>query len=1172
MERELAGQGFDYQLTDRYTLNSGRVYLTGSQALVRLPLMQRHRDRLAGLNTAGFISGYTGSPLGGYDIALKQVLPLLRQNGIVFRPGLNEDLAATSVWGSQQTHLIDGANVEGVFGIWYGKGPGVDRSGDALKHGSYAGSSAKGGVLVLAGDDHGAKSSTTAHQSDQAFIHFGMPYLNPANVQDYLDLGLHGFAMSRFSGCWIGMKCITDTVESSASVYVDPDRVRIVVPVAHRLPPAGLNLRWGVPALEAEARHYQQRLPAIMAYVLANGLDREVIANPLRRLGVIASGKAFLDVMQALEELGLDADHCKRLGLSVYKVAMPWPLEPSRAQAFAVSHQEVVVVEEKRPVIEDQLAKLLFNLARRPVLVGKRDEYGQPLISSEGELVPRVIALILGERLLRLTSDPYCATRVSLLREKMQLPATLPGVLKRLPSFCAGCPHNTSTNVPQGSMAFGGIGCHGMATFLPERNTPTLFQMGGEGAPWIGIAPFTKTKHIFQNLGDGTYFHSGILAIRAAVAAGVNITYKILVNDAIAMTGGQTIEGQVQVKHLVEQIHAEGVNRIAVVSDKPDHYGDVARFGTQVTFHHRDHLDGVQRELRDLPGVTAIIYDQHCATELRRRRKRGSIPDPDRRTFINERVCEGCGDCGVQSNCIAVEPIETEFGRKRRINQSACNKDFSCLKGYCPSFVSVYGGRPRSRGGAASAGFDVVARAATLPAPLSADITETFNILVTGIGGSGVVTLGALIGVAAHLEGKGCSVLDMSGLAQRNGPVTSHIRISERPEHLFANRIAVADLIVGSDIVVTSGRDILAKIGSHTRAIVNSHVAPTSEFATNPDIDLSSLRLQQAITSEADTGNIEFVEATELATTLLGNEVGANLFLVGFALQRGWMPVSHAALVRAIELNGVSVDLNKAALAWGRLAAHDLNVVRVSAGVADGSEGVTNGGSGVMGDRHDAAASDSLEDIERRHKTELTAYQNAAYAQRYGALVDRVKDREAAIGCVDRDLSTAVARSFFKLLAYKDEYEVARLYSDPKFLQRLRGEFEGDFKIEINMAPPIFQRRDPRTGRYRKYAFGAWMLPILKLLQRGKCLRGTSFDLFGYTQHRREERSLIREYESAIEQVLGALTPATHRIAVEIAKIPEQIRGYDIVKELSIGRARARQRELLTSFHAEPRP
>jgi len=1138
----MAGIDTEYRLEDRYSRDCGRVFLSGSQALVRLPMMQRQRDLAAGLNTAGFISGYTGSPLGGYDIALKQVPDLLELHHIHFEPGINEDMGATAVWGSQQVHLAGQARYDGVFGIWYGKGPGVDRSGDALKHGSYSGSAPNGGVLVLAGDDHGAKSSTIAHQSDHAFIHFGMPYFNPATVQDYLDLGLHGFALSRHSGCWIGMKCVTDTIESSASVDIDPGRVTITLPGEDGAR-GTRNTRWAVPALAAEKRHYQERLPAVLAYVRANGLDRTIIDAPVRQLGIVTSGKAFLDVMQAIEELGLTEADCAGLGLSVMKIAMPWPLEPDAMRAFATGNRELLVIEEKRPVIEEQIARQLINLADRPALLGKHDMDGRPLVPAEGELTPRLVARIVGERIVALTGDARTATALDRIAREDAVTAAGAASLVRLPSFCAGCPHNRSTKLPDGSMAFGGIGCHGMATFLPERNTPTLFQMGGEGASWIGMAPFTDRQHIFQNLGDGTYYHSGLMAIRAAAAAGINITYKILVNDAIAMTGGQDIAGKMRVDVLTRQLESEGVGAIAVVTDRPDDYPKDARFAPGTTIHHRDELDAVQRRLRELPGVTAIVYDQGCATELRRRRKRGKAVDPDHRPFINSRVCEGCGDCSVQSNCIAIEPVETALGRKRRINQSACNKDLSCLDGYCPSFVTVRGGRPRRRAGTGATA-DGEAIAAALPAPTIASVETPFSLLITGIGGSGVVTLGAILGMAAHLEGKGCSVLDVTGLAQRNGPVASHVRVAASPDALRATRIARADLVLGSDIVVTASPAMLGSLSpGHTRAIVNNHVSPTSDFASNPDLNLSSVAMEDMI--RARTSQVEFVEANRMAYALMGNEVAANLMLVGYAAQRGWLPFSVAAIDRAIELNGTSVEMNRQALAWGRIAAAEPDHLSALLAPPPATD----------------ATPESLDAIVERNVVELRDYQDARYAERHRRLVEQARAAGHGLGGGDA-FARAVARNHFKLMAYKDEYEVARLLTAPSFRAMLAEEFEGDFRIEYNMAPPLLQRRDPLTGRYPKRRFGAWMTPLLKLLARGKRLRGTILDPFGHAAHRRAERALIADYERDVARLAGTLTADRLALSIEIAALPERIRGFDTVKDASIEEVRRRKASL----------
>ncbi|MEE8580971.1 MAG: indolepyruvate ferredoxin oxidoreductase family protein [Myxococcota bacterium] len=1148
-----------YSLDHRYTRESGRVYLNGVQALTRLPLMQRRRDHRAGLNTAGFISGYRGSPLGTFDLALWQAKAHLDAHHIHFEPGVNEDLAATAVWGSQQVNLLEGARYDGVFAMWYGKGPGVDRSCDALKHGNHAGSAPKGGVLVLTGDDPAARSSSIAHQSEPALVHCGIPVLNPADLQDYLDLGLYGFAMSRYAGCWVGFKCLTDSVDSSASVEVGPERVQIALPDDFEMPAGGLHIGWSNLPLEVERRLFQFRLGAAQAFVRANGLDRTVLGGGSRRLGIVTTGKTYLDLRQALDELGIDEERAAELGLSIYKVAMSWPLEPEGARRFAAGLKHLLVVEEKRPLIEDQLARLLYNLDERPRLCGKHDEQGGALISSQGELSPGEVAQAVRSWLEGRV--PGVAKLLSPPRSAGDATASVaPGSLKRLPSFCSGCPHNTSTVVPEGSVAMGGIGCHGMAVWLPERRTLAVSQMGGEGATWIGQAPFTETPHIFQNMGDGTYFHSGLLAIRAAVTAGVNITYKILVNGGVAMTGGQPIEGEplegeVTVPEIARQLDAEGVGRIAVVSDAPDKYPRGSGFPAQTSFHDRAELDRVQRELRQVPGVSAIVYDQICAAEARRLRKRGAFPDPDLRIVINERVCEGCGDCSVQSNCISIEPVETEFGRKRRINQSSCNKDYSCLRGYCPSFVSVRGGtlrQPRRETPEA----DVFALLTDLPAPAVADCARPFETLVTGIGGSGVVTVGALLGMAAHLEGKGCSVLDVTGLAQKNGPVTSHIRIAERSQDLYATRIAVgaADLVLGCDIVVASGAEALSKMAKgRTTALVNCHVAPTFEFAINPDLDLSSQGMEEAIRRAVGDEDAHFLQATQLATALLGDSVATNLFLVGYALQRGRLPVGLGALERAIELNGRAVEMNKRAVAWGRLAAHDLAAVEEAARPHQWSSDFP-------------PATETLDELVARRMVFLSAYQNAAYAQRYEALVERSAARERELGIDQGALASAVARYYFKLLAYKDEYEVARLYSDGEFRRQLDNQFEGDFKLHLQLAPQFLNRRDPDTGRARKVSLGAWVFPLLGLLARFKFLRGTPFDLFGWTAHRRRERALIDEYELTLDELLAGLSTENHALAVEIASLPELIRGYDLVKEDSICTAQEKKMELQRAF------
>lgn len=1152
-------------LDDKYTLETGRIFITGSQALVRLPIMQRKRDLKAGLNTAGFISGYRGSPLGIYDLQLWNAKKHLEANHVHFEPGVNEDLAATSVWGSQQVNLLEGAKYDGVFGIWYGKGPGVDRSGDALKHGSYSGSSQYGGVLCLAGDDHGAKSSTVAHQSEHAFLHFSMPVLNPATVQDYLDYGIYGFAMSRYSGCWIGFICVTDTVESSASVDVDENRIQIKLPEDMQVAPGSLSSAFGVLPLMAEKRQFQQRLLAAQAFARANQLDKVVLGGNNKKIGIVTTGKAYLDVRDALEELGVDDERAEQLGIAIYKVAMTWPMEPEGLKAFADGCDELLVIEEKRSFMEDQIAKILFNLPteKRPQLVGKFDENNAPLVPAEGELDAATVARIIGSRLLARVADDKIEAYLK-PNACGVIAASSATNLVRLPSFCSGCPHNTSTNVPEGSIAMGGIGCHGMAVWLPERRTKSLFQMGGEGAPWIGQAPFTHMEHIFQNLGDGTYFHSGLLAIRATVASKVNITFKILLNGAIAMTGGQPIEGshlegEITAPQVAHQVKSEGAKKVVVVSDDIAKH-DKFKFPPDTEFRHRDELDAVQRELREVKGTTIIIYDQTCATEKRRLRKRGKFPDPDKRIFINELVCEGCGDCSVQSNCIAIEPIETDFGRKRRINQSSCNKDFSCPKGMCPSFVTVHRGKPRKmKQGSATKQLEQELFA-SIPMPTIKPLTQPANILITGIGGTGVVTIGALLGMASHLEGKGVSCLDVVGLSQKNGPVTSHIRIGNSPADLHAVRIATqrADLILGCDIVVTAGMESMSKIlPGRTNLVVNSFVAPTSEFAANPNLDLSSSTMERALQEAAGKEHAFVIPAAQLATALFGDAIASNLFQVGFAWQKGFIPLSLESIMQAIELNGVSIEMNKRTFQWGRMAAHDMNKVMEAARPQ------------MLG-KIDTQPKTLAEIISHRVE-HLTGYQNAALAAKYQALVNKVIAAEQRVSATDL-LAKAVATYYSKLLSYKDEYEVARLYTSGEFLKNLETQFEGDYELEFHLAPPLLSKRDPLTRRYKKSTFSKHMFKAFKVLAKLKFLRGTVFDVFGYDKHRKMERDLIKHYEHLIEEVvLPKLSAENLHTAIKLAKLPEEIRGYDVVKDSHLRKVREKEQQLLAELNQTPK-
>jgi indolepyruvate ferredoxin oxidoreductase len=1146
-------------LDDKYEARTGRVFLTGIQALIRLPMMQRQRDLAAGLNTAGFVSGYRGSPLGALDLGLWRAQKFLQKHHIEFQPGLNEDLAATAIWGTQQLNLFPGAKYDGVFAMWYGKGPGVDRCGDVLRHGNASGTSRYGGVLLVAGDDHVASSSTLPHQTDHNFIAAMIPLLYPAGVQDILDFGMLGWAMSRYSGCWVGLKSVAETVESSASVAIDPDRFHYVLPNDFEMPEGGLGVRWPDTPIEQEYRLQRYKAYAALAFARANKLDRVVIDSPKPRFGIVTAGKSYLDVRQALDDLGIDEAEAARIGIRVYKVGMVWPLERDGVRRFAEGLEEILVVEEKRAIIENQLKEQLYNWREdvRPRVVGKFDERGEWILPSSGGLTPAQIARVIARRIGRFYDSPRMRDRLGFLEAKERQLASHKTRFERIPYFCSGCPHNTSTRVPEGSRAVAGIGCHYMAQFM-DRNTATFTHMGGEGATWIGQAPFSEENHIFANLGDGTYYHSGILAIRACVAAKVNITYKILYNDAVAMTGGQPVEGQPTVPQISHQLAAEGVGRIAVVTDEPEKYPVNAGFAPGVTIHHRDDLDKVQRELREWPGVSAIIYDQTCAAEKRRRRKRKQYPDPPKRVFINEMVCEGCGDCGVQSNCVSVIPLETEFGRKRAIDQSSCNKDYSCIKGFCPSFVTVHGGAPRKRRPAKLR--EVLP---DVPEPALPATDQPYGILITGIGGTGVITVGALLGMAAHIAGKGVSVLDMTGLAQKNGAVLSHVRIADRPDDIHAVRIAAgeANAVIGCDLVVAAAADALAKMRKGTtRAVVNSYEAVTADFTRRPDLKFPGAELHTLLQEAVGADAVDFIDATDIATALMGDSIATNMFMLGFAWQKGLIPLPAEAIDRAIELNGVAVEANREAFLWGRRAAVDRAAVERIAMPADA----------IPDDRRFAR---TLDEIVARRVEDLTAYQDAAYAKRYETLVRQVQAVEAARTPGRSELTEAVARYYYKLLAYKDEYEVARLFSDGRFRRQLNDAFEGDYRLEFHLAPPLLAPRDPETGRLQKVSYGPWMLRAFGLLAKLKSLRGTRFDIFGRTPERKRERALIGEYEKTVAELLAGLDADNHALAVEIASIPEHIRGYGHIKDAHLEEAKRREAELLRAFrsHAAPR-
>ncbi|MGE5534216.1 MAG: indolepyruvate ferredoxin oxidoreductase family protein [Acidobacteriota bacterium] len=1142
-------------LEDKYDLSQTRVLVTGYQALIRACLMQKERDRLAGLNTAGYLTGYRGSPLGGLDQQFMRAARHLSAADIVFQPGINEELAATALWGTKQAELRGEGKFDGVFGLWYGKGPGVDRSGDVFRHANFAGTSKHGGVIALMGDDHTAESSTTAHQSEFHFVDVMMPILNPAGVQEIIDYALYGWSMSRFTGAWTALKCMHETVESTGVVDAGLDRIRIVTPDDFRMPDGGLNIRLHDTILGQEARLHDYKRDAMLAFVRANKLNRIVTSggfNP--KVGVVTTGKAYLDVRQAFDELGIDELKANRLGLRLFKIGCPWPIPRQDLVDFANGLDLIIVVEEKRSLIEVQVREELYGTANQPVCIGKKDEQGNWLFPVKGALDPNDVAICIGERLLRYGQNDELAANVARLKAAQRALTETADVAQRIPYFCSGCPHNTSTRVPDGSRAYAGIGCHYMAQWM-DRNTLGFTQMGGEGANWIGEAPFSNREHVFQNLGDGTYNHSGYLAIRAAIASGTTMTYKILFNDAVAMTGGQANDGGLTVPQIARQVAAEGAKRVVVVSDEPWKYAKDTDWPRGLTIHHRDELDRVQRELRAIPGVTVLIYDQTCAAEKRRRRKRGTFPDPDKRVVINDLVCEGCGDCGVKSNCVSVQPLETEWGRKRTIDQSSCNKDYSCLKGFCPSFVTVHGAKLKKG--------DSVAEPpdwTPLPVPATPLLNHPYSIIVTGVGGTGVVTLGAIIGMAAHLEGKGVGVLDMAGLAQKGGAVYSYIRIANSFDNIHAIRVAAggADLVLGGDIVVVGNKKVLSAMKPGTRVVVNTAEFLPGDFTRNADYSLPIERLRRAIIGAAGREGAHFVDAGRLATALLGQSIGANMFMLGYAYQTGALPLSAEAIEKAIEMNGEAVPMNISAFRYGRRAAAD--PAAVEALVKRAPENTNDS----------LRLSQSFDEAVERRVAFLTAYQSRRYARRYRRRVEKMRAAEAEKAPGKCGLADAVARYLFKLMAYKDEYEVARLFADTSFFDRIRSNFDGDLRFEFHLAPPLFAKRDPQTGELQKKSYGPSMLRAFRILARLKFLRGTPLDIFGYSAERRTERKLISDYEALLDEIAEKLTPDNHHLAVGLAAIPERIRGYGHIKQRHIAVAKADEAALLDQFRVGP--
>lgn len=1175
---ELAPGHEEITLDTKYTSRSGRVFMNGTQALVRLPLIQKLRDQQEGLNTAGFISGYRGSPLGNVDLALWDAKKHLDKHDIVFQPGLNEDLAATSVWGTQQLNLFPEATREGVFAMWYGKGPGLDRSMDVFKHANNAGTARHGGVLLIAGDDHGAKSSTVAYQSEHILQAAGIPVLYPSSVQEYLDFGIHGWAMSRYSGLWVSMKCVTDVVESSASVDMDVNRVQPVYPEDFELPPDGLNIRWPDTPLAQEERLNNYRWYAALAYVRANKIDQIIIDSPDAKFGIMTAGKAYLDVRQALIDLGLDQKACEALGIRLYKVGCVWPLEAQGAREFATGLDEILVVEEKRQIMEYAIKEELYNWRDdvRPEVYGKYGtkesgggEWSVPrgpwLLPPNAELSPAIIAKAIAQRLLTRDLPPKIRAtieaRIAIIHAKEKDTQRISVVAERKPWFCSGCPHNTSTRVPEGSRAVAGIGCHYMTIWM-DRNTDTFTQMGGEGVTWIGQQHFTNTKHIFANLGDGTYFHSGILAIRAAIAAKANITYRILYNDAVAMTGGQPVDGTLTVPMINASLVAEGVKKVVIVSDEPEKYKGISLVANP-EIHHRDDYDMVMEEIRKIEGTTIIIYDQTCATEKRRRRKRGTYPDPARRVFINDEVCEGCGDCSQKSNCLSVEPYETPLGTKRQINQSSCNKDFSCLKGFCPSFVTAEGAEMRKPkvDGSENPELDK-----NLPAPTLPSIDRAYNILVPGVGGTGVVTVGAILGMAAHLECKGVHVLDITGLAQKGGAVISHIQIGYAPKDLYATRIGIgeADVILGCDSLVAASKEITSKAHKNrTWGVINQAKTPTAEIMVNRKWRYPTKITEHDIRDVLGADQVEFFDANRKALKLLGDTIFANPLLMGFAWQKGKIPLHLDSIMRAFELNNVAVEKNKEAFAWGRhLAVHGPDSVDIDPGFA------------MMTSEEDEGSRskpikmvESLDALVARLSKLLVEYQNEQYAERFKNIVASVREVEHSVaGSHARRLTQTVARNLHKLMAYKDEYEVARLYLREEFYERLRRQFEGepgkDYKLYVHLSPPSLNLKDGE-GAPRKKKFGPWIFNAFKILSKFKFLRGTAFDPFGRHPDRVLERRILAEYIEVIEQIKLSLTDNNYDTALELANYPDDIRGYGHIKEKSVEDVEQKRERLL---------
>jgi len=1142
-------------LDDKYKLTQGRIFITGTQALLRISFIQKQIDTKAGLKTQGYISGYRGSPLGALDLTLWQQKEKLLDAGIVFNPGLNEDLAATAIWGTQQLDFFPNPKVDGVYSMWYGKGPGIDRSADAIRHGNFAGSHKNGGVLLVVGDDHPGKSSTVVNQSEPLLSSLSVPVLYPANVQEIIEFGLLGWQMSRYSGLWVTLKTVNETVEQTQTVDIDFDDFSVNLPER----PDGEQININPAAFNPQANEMtvkRVRLPLVHQFVRSNNLNR-CVWNGKGKLGIITAGKSYEDVIQAFKLINVTRELAEQMGIGLYKVGCIWPLEPEGLKAFTTDYRELVIVEEKSPVMESQVSSLMFNLENRPALTGKHDPQGNQVLPSDIQLTPMMILELLINRLKAHGVLPVeVNSRYQDVVSDMQLNAknctVQPGAM-RLPYFCSGCPHNTSTQLPQGSLAMSGIGCHAMVVFK-RKDTLLPVHMGGEGINWAGAAPFSGTQHMFQNLGDGTYNHSGLLAIRAAIASGVNITYKILYNDAVAMTGGQPVEGSPTPVDIINQVMAEGVKKCVMVSDQPEIYRNNRQIQKNIEIYHRNDLNYVQQQLRNIEGTTVLLYEQTCAAEKRRRRKRGNFPNPAKRMFINEEVCENCGDCSTQSTCVSILPKDTSSGVKRQLDQSSCNKDYSCNKGFCPSFVTVLNAEPKKPTGIS---IDDDNLFQSIPEPKTASLDDdTFSIMIAGIGGTGVITVGAVIGMASHLEDKFCSIYDMTGLSQKNGAVYSHLRIADCEDHLAAQRLgtAEADLVLGFDLLASLANDAGITFNSNrTRLVGNLSITPTSDFQFNRNFDMHDQMIIDQVEERVAKDNAHLIDATSLALKLCGDTIAANMFMVGYAVQQGFLPVSVEALQKAIEMNGIAIQFNLTAFGLGRL-------------YAEQPEKVIQ----LMGETS-ISTPESLEDKINYRRQLLTDYQNEAYAQRYLDLVNQVKQVETTLGPSRTALSQAVCVNFSKLMTYKDEYEVARLYSSDKFIRQLDEGFEDGYRLKFNLAPPLLSRKNKTTGQPIKSEYGAWILLVFRLLSRMKGLRGTALDLFGYTKERRQERQLINDYQQAIEIGLAKLKGKSaddcelhYERLLEYAKLPEDIRGFGYIKETAIKEFRLRESQLLS--------